>query len=330
MFHAFKFVTVVRKKYHRLSVNAAIGEALLITLISLASFPSWKITAPAKAEIEAGVLNSQQDASLVLLNAVWDQVLASVKRPAGLVWPPRLHVLTEAEMKAAKMDMRTPNAFATLYKGAPLVCVNQALLNTIVEGNTHRLAFIIGHELSHILLGHVRRAAVVHTPFVQIMFTRSQELAADKRGMEIALAANYSFSEAVSAPKRFIELGREYPPLWPANHPSWTQRLALLEKERASLWKSMGAFNNGVLFLNVEQYVSAAQCFASVIEEFPDCYEAQADLGYARLMQYCDLLRPEDVRDFGISQIMAGGFYERPDSLIEKGREKTSNFGSRP
>jgi hypothetical protein len=37
-------------------------------------------------------------------------------------------------------------------------------------------------------------------------------------------------------------------------------------------------------------------------------------------MQYCDLLRPEDVAEFGIGHIMIGGFYRRPDSLIEKGR----------
>ena len=53
----------------------------------------------------------------------------------------------------AKMVPKDPNAFATLYKGSPLVCVNRALLNSIVEGNANRLAFILGHELSHVTLG---------------------------------------------------------------------------------------------------------------------------------------------------------------------------------
>lgn len=325
MIDACKLEPVTKKRNrHPLAVEAGrlLFLAMLVALLSLPACPSWAAAASANGAPVAGPPGDQQEANVVLLETVWKDLLAVAKGPAGLAWPPQLHVLTEAEMKAVKMDPRSPNAFATLYKGAPLVCVNRALLNTIVEGNTHRLAFILGHELSHILLGHVRRAPAARTLFVQMNFTRSQELAADKRGMEIALAANYSFREAVGAAKRFIELGMEYPPLWPADHPSWTQRLALLEKDRTMLWKSMGAFNNGVLFLNVEQYVSAAQCFASVIEEFPDCYEAQANLGYARLMQYCDLLRPEDVRDFGIGQIMVGGFYERPDSLIEKGRGK--------
>lgn len=293
-----------------------------VPVITLGHHPIKYATARVEAGPETGASSRQEDASVILSNVVWNRLLAAMKRPASSTWPPRLHILTDAELGAIKRDPQLPSAYATFYRRKPVVCVNRALLNKIVEGNTHRLAFILGHELGHLILGHIRSAPASRTQFVQMTFTRSQELAADKKGMELALSANYSFNEAVSAPKRFIELGMEYPPLRPANHPSWTQRLARLEKGRASLWKSMGAFNNGVFFLNVEQYVSAAQCFASVIEEFPDSHEAQANLGYACLMQYCDLLLPKDVRDFGISQIMVGGFYERPDSLIEKGRGK--------
>ncbi len=264
--------------------------------------------------------NDENDPNIVLLTAVWERLLAVVSPTTGLPWPPQLHVLTDPDMAALKMSPQSPNAFATLYKGAPLVCVNKALLNSIIEGNTNRLAFTLGHELSHITLGHVRRATAGNTLLLMNVFSREKELAADRNGIKLALAANYDLNEALTAPKRFIELGMEYPPLWPADHPSWTERLALLEKNRASLWKSMGAFNNGTLFLSVEQYGAAERCFESVVKAFPDCYEAHANLGYARLMQYCDLLRPEDVITFGIGHIMVGGFYGRPDSLIEKGR----------
>lgn len=82
----------------------------------------------------------------------------------------------------------------------------------------------------------------------------------------------------------------------------------------------MSAFQNGFVFLEMEQYLSAQQCFKAVTVEFPDCTEAWANLGYARLMQYCDGLEPDDVRRFGIGQIATGGFYSRPASLEAKVR----------
>ena len=68
----------------------------------------------------------------------------------------------------------------------------------------------------------------------------------------------------------------------------------------------MSAFQNGFLFLELEQYLAARQCFQAVVAEFPDCYEAWANLGYAQLMQYCDGLDADDLRQFGIGQIVAG------------------------
>ena len=298
-------------------IGVTVKWLLLSLVIFVLVIPATFSALPAPAR--ACSQTNENDPNIVLLKAVWERLLlAVVSPPAGPAWPPQLHLLTDAEMLTAKMNPKDPNAFATPYKGVSLVCVNGALLDSIVEGNPNRLAFILGHELSHITLGHIRPAG--KTLLLMTVFSKEQEVAADRSGIKLALGAGYDFSEAMSGPKRFIELGLEVPPLWPSDHPSWTQRLALLEKNRASLWSSMGAFNNGVLFLTVEQYASAERCFESVVKSFPDCYEAHANLGYARLMEYCDLLRPEDVREFGIGHIMIGGFYRRPDSLIEKGR----------
>lgn len=82
----------------------------------------------------------------------------------------------------------------------------------------------------------------------------------------------------------------------------------------------MSAFDNGAVFLLVEQYAAAERCFREVTKEFPGCYEAWANLGYALLMQYCDVLEPEDLRNYGVGQIMVGGFYRRPQSLEEQVR----------
>jgi Zn-dependent protease with chaperone function len=314
-----RFETVAgRNALRPFIVKKLLLSLIIFALVTPEVFPALPARADTAAEPRARAQKNENDPNLVLLNAVWERLLAVVTPALGLAWPPQLHVLTDTEVAALRMSPQDPNAFATVYKGTPLVCVNKALLNSIIEGNANRLAFILGHELSHITLRHIRPAG--KTLLLMTVFSREQELAADRNGIKLALAANYDFNEAMSGPKRFINLGLELPPLWPTDHPSWTQRLALLEKNRASLWNSMGAFNNGVLFLTIEQYASAERCFAAVVKAFPDCYEAHANLGYARLMQYCDLLRAEDVAEFGIGHIMVGGFYRRPDSLMEKGR----------
>lgn len=295
-------------------------SSLILALVIPAVFSPLAGRADATPEPRVLSQNNENDPNVILLNAVWDRLLAVVTAPAGLAWPPQLHLLTDSELQTLKMSPQDPTAFATSYKGTPLVCVNKALLNSIIEGNANRLAFVLGHELSHITLGHIQHTRGGSTLLLMTVFTREKEIAADRDGIKLALAASYDFREAMSAPRRFIELGLEQPPLWPSTHPSWTQRLALLDKKRASLWNSMGAFSNGVLFLTVEQYASAERCFASVVKAFPDCYEAHANLGYARLMEYCDLLSAEDVARFEIGHIMIGGFYQRPESLIEKGR----------
>jgi len=111
-----------------------------------------------------------------------------------------------------------------------------------------------------------------------------------------------------------------------ATHPSWEERLSFLDREQSKLWSSMSAFNNGYLFLELEQYLAAEQCFKAVVAEFPDCHEGWANLGYAQLMRYCDNLDADDLRSFGIGHLVAGCFYARPESLESKVRgidEKT-------
>jgi tetratricopeptide (TPR) repeat protein len=135
--------------------------------------------------------------------------------------------------------------------------------------------------------------------------------------MALALAAGYSYQNILKAIKQFIILGLEYAPVEgiAVDHPSWKERLERLDASQANLWKSMSAFSNGAVFLQLEQYASAERCFRTVTREFPGCYEAWADLGYAQLMQYCDKLEPEDIQMFGIGHLMVGGFYRRPASL---------------
>lgn len=83
----------------------------------------------------------------------------------------------------------------------------------------------------------------------------------------------------------------------------------------------MSAFSNGVVFLATEQYPTAEECFERVTRDFPGCYEAWVNLGFACLMEYCDKLDTSDLRDYGIGQVLTGGFYRRIVSIPVRGRD---------
>jgi Zn-dependent protease with chaperone function len=286
-------------------------------------------TTSAQSTVQLGLGVNPSDPDIILLKEVWEKTVQTAKAPVGIPFPPRLYVLSEDEQILTSKDPKVPNAFATFGRvGAtlfPVVDVNQALLKKVIEGNPDRLAYVLGHELAHHTLGHVKRGRPAgKTLFMMNTFTREQELDADKNGMMVALASGYSFRDAMGAMRKFIDLGMEYSPLEAVSisHPSWSQRLEKMDKERAELWQSVSAFRSGVVFLAVEQFGSAERCFDAVVKQFPDCYEAWSNLGYARLMQYCDLLSSEDIKEFDIGHIVIAGFYTRPKSLEDKGKGK--------
>src|SRR5262249_42544661 len=148
------------------------------------------------------------------------------------------------------------------------------------DGAEDRLAFMLGHELSHILLGHVKAPARGETRLVKNAFTRQQEIDADIMGMELALKAGYSLKRGRSSIERMMKLGLNYSSFegLAVDHPSWKDRLSHLDREQTRLWRSMSAFENGFFFLGAEQYAAAEQCFAAVTREFPESYEAWANL----------------------------------------------------
>jgi len=250
-----------------------------------------------------------------LTDEVFAQLLAVAEPAAEFEWPPALEVSAE---DTAKAHVTAAPAQDRDGKPSAKVVITEGMLEAVIQEDPDRLAFVLGHELAHIVLGHVGpESGHERTPFVRSVFNRQQETEADQKGMELALAAGYSYRRALKAIHRMMELGLEYSSFegLGTDHPSWKDRLTLLDEEQASLWGAMSAFDNGTVFLLVEQYGAAERCFRRVVKEFPSCYEAWANLGYALLMQYCDALETDDLRRFGIGQIVCGGFYRRPASL---------------
>jgi tetratricopeptide (TPR) repeat protein len=272
----------------------------------------------------------QSEADTKLFQKVMDRLLSTdnVKRayPEEYAWPPKYFV----KPKSAK----EVNAYASAHPGwgaetdkksgklRPIVCATEGILREVIKGDEDSLAVIMGHELAHLTRGHCAKRKG-ETALLLLAFNRDNEIEADLEGLRYALAAGYPYklgvTKAIQAMRARDDGATSFEGL-SSTHPTWEDRLIFLDRDQAKLWSSMSAFHNGQLFLELEQYPAAKQCFKAVVGEFPDCYEAWANLGYAQLMQYCDGLNGADVRSYKIGQIVTGGFYTRPASLQAKVR----------
>ena len=248
-------------------------------------------------------------------------------------WPPDLYVHDQKD----EYGNSTLNAFAhacggEIDEGMPSDCTapegstkphvhfTKAILDDVVQGDESRLALIMGHEMGHITSGHT-------TPYAYRMraesevgfyaFGRQQEIISDIRGTQYGLEAGYSLEKMLNAFYKFINLDLSYSSFegLGSSHPSWEERLTFIDEDRVSLWRSMMAFKTGVSMLASEQYSVATNLFRNVVAQFPDSYEAQANLGYAQLMDYLDQLEPADIQAFGVGQIVVGAFTRRPESM---------------
>jgi tetratricopeptide (TPR) repeat protein len=246
--------------------------------------------------------------------------------PAQFAYPPKAFIKPKS--------IREVNAYASAHKlhGAepddktgkirPVVMVTQGLLKEVIKGDEISLAIIMGHELAHLTKKHVADRPKGETELLMLSFGRDQEIEADLNGMRYAISSGYPYKIGVAKAFKEMRLNTKYSSFegLNASHPSWEERLIFLDREQAKLWTCMSAFRNGYFFLELEQYLAAAQCFKAVTTEFPDCQEAWANLGYAKLMHYCDGLDSDDLKRYGIGQLAGGGFYTRPESLESKVR----------
>jgi tetratricopeptide (TPR) repeat protein len=261
-----------------------------------------------------------------LLADVAAKLIAVCDRPEGFEWPPDI-----------AFEEGGINAYSTAYrkdgKRYPAVRVMHGLMEKVVQsdkpGAADRLAMILGHELGHIVKGHLTaKPGRDKTPFLKITFERPEEIDADLYGLQLLLKAGYDLKEALKGIERMKEVLRELGYDYSSfeglgkDHPSWDDRLAKADKDKAELWKAMAAFNNGVVFLTTEDYARAETSFKKVTDAFPGCHEAWANLGYAQLMRYCDMWSEKDIREHGIGQVVIGGFYHRMDKPVVRHRDK--------
>lgn len=273
------------------------------------------------------------------VETVWNRLISALRpsdQPTTCAdWPPTLYVLAEDEINAfSGPDMRGDKLrLDGQNRYYPVTIITQALLDKVVLSQPDRLALVLGHEIGHHVLGHVaqtvRSAVAGKLPAQSIAglaYGRQQEFDSDSFGSQLMLRAGYSLNrgrEAFRELRRIDKDDSSFEALG-ADHPAMSERLARLDTNQKSLWTAMGAFESGALLLLLQQFEAAASCFEAVVKEFPKAGDAWANLGYARLMQYCDALTAADVRGFAtrdkVGQLAVTGFYERPKWLEAKVR----------
>ena len=253
----------------------------------------------------------------------FDRLIEAIDRPEGWdVWPPKLDIVDSPGVQAIAYPSETDGGLT------PNVEVYVGLIEKVADYDPDILAFVIGHEIGHLVYFHSRQAAERFEKYGRVKIStaitaanRDEELEADFFGMQVALKAGFSHRGVRRALVGMAKsMGKnDYCSFegLRASHPSWDMRASYLQQDEVQreLWRSMIAFKNGVLFLETENYIHAEFCFRKVVEEFPDCYEGWANLGYSLLMQYADALDEVDLKSFDIGHIVVGGFYRRPDSL---------------
>jgi Zn-dependent protease with chaperone function len=142
----------------------------------------------------------------------------------------------------------TLNAFAASTFGYDFVVIHSELFSNTYENNKDALAFIIGHELGHLRLGHTRlwyqlsTAYVDRVPLLGGFLSRAREFSCDRHGAFLAprgqeglvllAAGRYVYKEVDVA--ELLEQARDFRGFWPTvaqlpqSHPFTVRRLRTL------------------------------------------------------------------------------------------------------
>jgi Zn-dependent protease with chaperone function len=140
------------------------------------------------------------------------------------------------------------NAFAASTFGYDFVVIHSELFSNTYEKNKDALAFIIGHELGHLRLGHTRlwyqlsTAYVDRVPLLKGFLSRAREFSCDRHGAYLApqgeeglvlLAAGRYVYKQVDI-EELLEQARRFRGFWPTvaqlpqSHPFAVRRVRAL------------------------------------------------------------------------------------------------------
>jgi len=165
---------------------------------------------------------------------------------------------SQIDPQIALIASDTPNAFATLSGGKPIVGLTLSMLNSI-GSDKDALATMVGHELAHLKLKHgdIRKQreksasgasevlgailAIAGVPLggtianvgvgmVTTAYSRDEEREADALGLQWAMAAGYSACGSARTMRMLKEQGRTAPIPFLASHPDHDERIERANK----------------------------------------------------------------------------------------------------
>lgn len=166
---------------------------------------------------------------------------------------------------AISRDTASFNAFST---ESNCIVLNTSVIDTFID-NDDALAMIIGHELGHLLLGHLQRSvpdysrldrmerlakagnlpAYIHSSVLSrkiLIDSKNMEYAADIEGAKLVSKAGYDLSKCSTALSFMETIGhdrRDYH----SNHPDMRKRIESFNQNRAyfptEIWKETGRYN---------------------------------------------------------------------------------------
>ncbi len=187
------------------------------------------------------------------------------------------------------IDNDEPNAFAF---GNGSMYVLKGLFKTTASEN--ELAFVIAHEISHVLLKHSEEAEqyknrfnITHNDDTKMKaFTREQEYEADKYGILYAIRAGYSPLGSVNWFNKMTNLGYEYPPLYVdySDHPNFTQRVVQAFINIGTYYEYAKHFDYGLLYISMGNYAEAAEAFGKFLDKYPNYKEAYNNMAVAQII----------------------------------------------
>ena len=254
-------------------------------------------------------LTPKADARVERAQQIFDQLVQVVGTRRGVI--PRLLVLNEDPWGIA-LPIALPDGWIVLSKGTLSLCYQDAKLGD------DRLAFVLGHELAHLVQDHFwhikffqalastqgRAAPSITPPNLPVEDLWHQEFQADTHGILYATMAGFS-PQAIIAHNRqenFFQswvralnperIGRQ---LDSSTHPTAQQRAEVLQASLQSVVYQAAAFQAGLWWIYAGDYAQAVQAFEAFLEFFParEVYHNLALSHHLLALQAYQVWKPE-------------------------------------
>lgn len=211
-------------------------------------------------------------------------------------------------VKCSIVDKDEANAYAALTEEGKDMRATMVVFSGLVKrcnGDQRLLRAVVAHELSHLSLGH-NMDINPGARDLNNLWTRQQEMEADKNGAACLVKAGYAKKDMVDM-LLFLESLRPRYGDWlgrlTADHPDPKARAAAVS-DNPNAFKALVMFDTGLAYTDARNYNTAKKIFDAAADEWPSLTEAYINAGKCDLMFYYDSL-PDAVRfdwwrpDFG-------------------------------